>query len=172
MEAKIKQERALEVERLQKAKEAQERRKLERDQAAMQQLALREEEEARNQLIQKRKRKLPEVLTLENLSRYAKELLQDRDYDQAVEAYRRVLLVDPFDIGALYDLGFIMQGVRCKQYFCWFIRMVCLKPRFAAPEHKQDLVEAEDYYKKALEVSFLNTYSRSGASRILFQFFL
>ena len=76
----------------------------------MKQLAIKEEEEARNQLIQKRKRKLPEVLTLENLSRYAKDLLEDREYDQAIEAYRRVLLVDPYDVNALYDLGYIMQG--------------------------------------------------------------
>jgi hypothetical protein len=110
MEARIKQERAAEAERFQKAKEAQERKKLEREQLAMRQLAIKEEEDARNQLIQKRKRKLPDVLTLENLSRYARDLLQDKEYDEAVEAYRRVLLVDPYDIGALYDLGFIMQG--------------------------------------------------------------
>ena len=110
MEAKIREERAREAERFQKAKEAQARKKMEKEQAAMKQLAIKEEEEARNQLIQKRKRKLPEVLTLENLSRYAKDLLEDREYDQAVEAYRRVLLVDPYDVNALYDLGYIMQG--------------------------------------------------------------
>jgi hypothetical protein len=120
MEAKIKQERALEAERIQKLKEAQERRKLDREQAAMQQLAVKEEEDARNQLIQKRKRKLPEVLTLENLSRYAKDLLQDREFDQAVEAYRRVLLVDPYDVGALHDMGYIMQGAEHRKYFSSF----------------------------------------------------
>ena len=111
MEARIKKERAAEAERFQKAKEAQERKKLEREHLAMRQLAIKEEEDARNQLIQKRKRKLPDVLTLENLSRYARDLLQDREYDEAVEAFRRVLLVDPYDIGALHDLGFIMQGL-------------------------------------------------------------
>jgi len=110
MEARIRQERALEAERFQKSREALEKKKLEKARSEMQQLALKEEEEARNQLIQKRKRKLPELVTLENLSRYAKELLEDREYDQAIEAYRRVLLVDPYDVEALHDLGYIMQG--------------------------------------------------------------
>jgi tetratricopeptide (TPR) repeat protein len=158
MEARIKQERAAEADKFQKAKEAQEKKKLEREQLAMRQLAIKEEEDARNQLIQKRKRKLPDILTLENLSRYARDLLQDREYDEAVEAYRRVLLVDPYDLGALYDLGFIMQGIPSLSRTPYFIAhqppVVCVVVSGAAHflEHKQDLVEAEEYYTKALEV--------------------
>mmetsp|Transcript_51434 Transcript_51434/g.134315 ORF Transcript_51434/g.134315 Transcript_51434/m.134315 type:complete len:178 (-) Transcript_51434:46-579(-) len=111
VEEEIRRERALEEERQQKQLAIQERKLKQRADDEMKQLAIREEEEARNQLVLRRQRRLPAQLTLESLLKFAKELLRDREYDEAIEAYQKVLSVDPTDVEALHDLAMITEGI-------------------------------------------------------------
>mmetsp|Transcript_1917 Transcript_1917/g.4527 ORF Transcript_1917/g.4527 Transcript_1917/m.4527 type:complete len:175 (-) Transcript_1917:1-525(-) len=78
-------------------------------------------------MVTKPKRKMPDILTLENLRAYALGLLEDGDIEEAETALRRVLLVDPDDAKTLFALGELMHDVR------------------------GDKIEAQDFYERAIE---------------------
>ncbi len=127
IERRMREEREKEVAKEAEIKERQEKRRMEKEYAEQRQLAAIEEDTKAGALVQRR-RKLPEVMTLESLRTYALELLADGELEEAVEALERVLVVDPFDVQTLFALAQIMHDTRqvtqpsrhaLLQHVCW-----------------------------------------------------
>ncbi|EKX47169.1 hypothetical protein GUITHDRAFT_107079 [Guillardia theta CCMP2712] len=116
IEAKMREERAQVAEQERKMQEIQERKRKEREQATQLALITRdedeEEEEEYQRLTFKRRRQLPEVLTLDNIMQFANECLKDGDVDEAIESYHKLLTVDPTDYTSLLQLAVIYEDIR------------------------------------------------------------
>ena len=85
---------------------------MEKEYTEQRQLAATQQEDSKAGALVQRRRKMPEVMTLENLRTYAMELLADGELDKGVEALERVLVVDPFDTQTLFALAQIMHDTR------------------------------------------------------------
>jgi tetratricopeptide (TPR) repeat protein len=112
MEKRMKAERAKMAEEEDRIRALQERKKREREEANRMALVRVEKEEAEMQLVRKKRRRLPDVPTLEDLAVYAKEMLAEGDTDEAMLAFSRVLAIDPMDANALYNLALLYEDIK------------------------------------------------------------
>ena len=64
------------------------------------------------QMVQKKRRRLPDVPTLEDLAVYGREMIAKGDADEAMRTYSRLLAIDPTDADALLNLAFLYQEAK------------------------------------------------------------
>jgi len=88
MEVRMKEERAKMAEEEERVRALLERKKRERDESNRMALVKVEAEEAEMQLVRKKRRRLPDVPTLEDFAVYGKEMLDEGDTDEAMLTYR------------------------------------------------------------------------------------
>ena len=145
MEERMKEERAKMAEEEEQIRTLQERKKRERDEANRQALVLLEVKEAEMQMVQKKRRRLPDVPTLEDLAVYGREMIAEGDADEAMMTYSRVLAIDPTDADALLNLAVLYQ------------------------EAKSDLDTAEEMLKRAVDADAetLEAWVRLGKLHLL-----
>ena len=109
MEERMKEERVKMAEEEDRIASMQERKKRERAEANRLALVKVEKEEEQLQLVRKKRRRLPEVPTLEDLAAYGKEMVAENDTDEAMLSYSRILQIDPTDANALFNLAVLYE---------------------------------------------------------------
>jgi tetratricopeptide (TPR) repeat protein len=111
MEQRMKAERAKEAEEEERVQALQERKEREREEANRMALVKQEVQDEAMQLVRRKRRRLPDMPTLEDLAEYGKDMLAEGDHDEAAQAFARVLDIDPADPNALYNLAVIHQDI-------------------------------------------------------------
>jgi tetratricopeptide (TPR) repeat protein len=111
MEQQMKAERAKEAEEEERVQALQERKEREREEANRMALVKQEVQDEAMQLARRKRRRLPDMPTLEDLAEYGKDMLAEGDHDEAAQAFARVLDIDPADPNALYNLAVIHQDI-------------------------------------------------------------